>query len=322
MTQWLYHSIQELPQQRHVLTIGSFDGVHRGHQHLLTRVADRARQVDISSLAITFDPLPAEVLRPDKAPTRLCTTRDRTGEIHRCSIDHVVLLTFDDDVAHLTADEFLNTILEHAQPSVIVVGEDFAFGHKRQGTPEFLAYRADQDGFGLEVVERVNPVGIELSSSAVRRALVERGDVQAAREILGRRYRLSGRVKNGNHRGRDLGYPTANLALIDRLTLPADGIYAALVAVDASTEGTSRPALVYIGTRPTFGESARIAEVFLLDFEGDLYGEKLAVDFVDRIRGDRHFDSAEQLVEQMQRDEAAGREIFNALGIGVASPER
>ncbi len=321
MSQPIVHDLQSLSDTRHVLTIGSFDGVHRGHQYLLSRVVNEARGRGIASLVVTFDPLPAEVLRPDKAPTRISTTEERTREILNSGIDRVALLTFDQALASRTADDFLDDIRLHARPEVIVVGNDFAFGHKRQGTPEFLQQRAHSDGFELQVIERHNPTSVEWSSSFVRRQLIDDGNVTRAAEALGRYPGLSGRVRDGDHRGRELGYPTANLAVPDRLTVPADGIYAAMVAVHDSEPGTSRPALVYVGTRPTFGGTERIVEVFLLNFRGDLYDRTISLHFVDRIRGDRRFDTVEELVEQMKRDEAAGREIFANLGIIIAAAE-
>lgn len=311
MTDSILRSLEDLPRDRHVLTIGSFDGVHRGHQYLLEQVTRSARERGLSSLAITFDPLPAEVLRPDKAPPRLCTIEERIDQILRCGIDRVVVLTFDDELSSRTAGDFLADVVTAARPVEIIVGEDFAFGYKRQGTPEFLAERAPENGYELQVVERINPE-IELSSSSVRRSLTESGDVRTAGQILGRSFRLAGTVTNGEHRGRDLGYPTANIDPPERLVIPADGIYAAVVDDDSPEK---RPSLVYIGTRPTFGEGSRIIEVFLLDYAGDLYGRQIGVEFVDRIRGDRAFASADELVDQMKQDELAGRQIFSELGI-------
>lgn len=311
MTDSILHSLEDLREGRHVLTIGSFDGVHRGHQYLLEQVNRSAKQHGLPSLAITFDPLPAEVLRPDKAPPRLCTIEERIDQILKCGIDRVVVLTFTPELANRTASDFLDDVVSSAQPAEIIVGEDFAFGYKRQGTPEFLAERAAVDGFELQVIERVNPE-IELSSSSVRRSLIERGDVGTASQILGRSFRLAGTVTNGAHRGRDLGYPTANIEPPERMVVPADGIYAAVVDDESPDR---RPSLVYIGTRPTFGDGARIIEVFLLDYSGDLYGRRIGIEFIDRIRGDRAFGSADELVNQMKQDELAGRQIFADLGI-------
>ncbi|MEX2426257.1 MAG: bifunctional riboflavin kinase/FAD synthetase [Thermomicrobiaceae bacterium] len=318
MAQAVVQSLSEVPPKAHVVTIGSFDGVHSGHQHLLRRVTDLASSSGVDSLAVTFDPHPAEVLRPDKAPPRLCTTAERTRLMLACGIDRVAVLEFNSELASQSAEDFLAEVVSYVRPSTIVIGEDFAFGHKRQGTPEFLDDRASDYGYALEIVERINPDDeFEWSSSFVRRALAEHGDVGAAARVLNRPFRLAGVVRNGDRRGRELGYPTANLLPPDRLVTPADGIYAGLVSVAGPESEPSQPCLIYVGSRPTFGESARIVEVFLLEFEGDLYGEEIAVDFLDRIRGDRAFDSPDQLVEQMNQDEAAGRRMFAARGVTV-----
>jgi riboflavin kinase / FMN adenylyltransferase len=309
------HSLLDLPEARYVVTIGSFDGLHRGHQHLLSHVVQRATSDAVRSLAVTFDPLPAEVLRPDKSPPRLSSLSDRIEQMIAQGIDHVAVLRFDEAMANQTAEKFLKDLVTVATPPAIVVGADFAFGHKRQGTPQFLAEKADDFGFELVVVDRINPEsGVEWSSSFARRALTE-GDVRLARNVLGRPFRLSGVVQNGDHRGRDLGYPTANLNLPENLVVPADGIYAAFVTLEEDKCERYRPALVYIGTRPTFGSSSRVIEVYLLDFDADLYGQEVTIDFVERLRGDRGFDSPDELVRQMEMDEEHGRKVLADPGI-------
>jgi riboflavin kinase / FMN adenylyltransferase len=321
MDQRIVHSLVDLPDVPYVVTIGSFDGVHRGHQHLIEHVTSIARRLNTKSVGITFDPLPAEVLRPDKAPPRICTTEERTSQMLSAGLDRVVVVKFDEQLAQQSAEAFLQAVHAAAHPSAIVVGEDFAFGHKRQGTPEFLFEKAEDYGYQLVVVERLNPHDdVEWSSSFIRRSLVENGDVTAAAQALGRYFRVSGTVQNGDHRGRDLGYPTANLSPMDGLVTPADGIYAAFVTVDGQNGLASRPSLVYVGVRPTFGQSSRVIEVYLLDFDGDLYNKRIEIDFVKRIRGDRAFDSPDELVEQMNKDENCGRQIFSELGVRFSAP--
>ena len=323
MDQRIVYSLDELPGTPHAVTIGSFDGVHCGHQYLLTRVVQTAQNLGIASLAITFDPLPAEVLRPDKAPPRLCTTQDRIDQMLACGIDRVLVLRFNLEMANKSAGEFLKEICQSAEPNAIIIGEDFAFGHNRQGTPQFLASRAESHGFALEVVERTNPdTEIEWSSSFLRRILVDDGDVSRAEAVLGRPFRLSGTVRDGDHRGRSLGYPTANLGLPDGLVIPADGIYAGLVDVSGLDAGQNRPALIYVGTRPTFQQTTRVIEVFLLEFDQNLYGHGISVTFLERIRGDRKFESPEQLVDQMKRDEAAGRRVFAERDLLLSANDR
>lgn len=320
MVDSIVRSLSQLPDIPHVVTIGSFDGVHRGHQHLIERVTAHAKRLGVPCCAVTFDPLPAEVLRPEKAPPRLCTTSERSAQMISHGLDRVVILPFDEEMANQSALEFLQELAHSARPEMIVVGEDFAFGHKRHGTPQMLAEHADAFGYECEIVERVNPESrIEWSSSFIRRAIAGHGAVDTAAIALGRPFRLSGVVQSGDHRGRDLGYPTANLRLPDGLVVPSDGIYAAFVSINSEQESGSLPSLVYVGSRPTFGWSSRVIEVFLLDFQADLYGREITVDFIDRIRGDRAFDSAEALVEQMRLDEAKGRRIFARYGDSTAT---
>lgn len=311
MVQSIFHSLSELPNEPHVVTIGSFDGVHRGHLYLLEQVTTAARRMAVSSVAITFDPLPAEVLRPDKAPPRLCTTNERTTEMLRAGVDRVVVLPFDEEMASQSAESFLQELTETARPVAIVVGSDFAFGHQRRGTPDFLKEKASSFNYELTVVERVNPdTDVNWSSSFARSALSERGDVRTVERVLGRPFRIGGVVQNGDHRGRTLGYPTANLHPTPGLVLPADGIYAALATLDGREKGSGQPALVYIGTRPTFRDSNRVIEVFLLDFDEDLYGRHLTAELIDRVRGDQAFASTDELVSQMKIDEQIGRKVL------------
>jgi riboflavin kinase / FMN adenylyltransferase len=321
MNQSIVKSLTDLPDTPHVVTIGSFDGVHRGHQHLLEQVRETANRLGAETLAVTFNPLPAEVLRPDKAPPRLCTIEERIDQMLACGIDRVAVLRFDEEMANQSAGDFLRELVQTANPQTIVVGADFAFGHKRQGTPEFLRDRASELGYELLIVERINPdQNTEWSSSHVRNALGS-GDIATANDVLGRSFRVSGTVDNGDHRGRELGYPTANLRLPDRLIVPADGIYVGVVTIEHDAPERDLPALTYIGTRPTFGSSARIIEVYLLDFDADLYGKRITIDFLDRIRGDRKFDSADELVQQMKIDEVNGRQLLASHRPGILSTE-
>lgn len=313
-----FRSLTELPRDRHVVTIGSFDGVHRGHQHLISKVVEHAGLHQVRSLAITFDPLPAEVLRPDHAPPRVCTTEARTTAMLKSGLDRVAILTFDQHMANQSAGDFLSDLVAAAQPVAIIVGEDFAFGHKRQGTPAFLQTNAVRYGYTVTVVPRINPVEqLEWSSSFIRRVISEDGDVRSAAASLGRLFHLSGTVTGGDRRGRDLGYPTANLIPPVGLVIPADGIYAALVDIENQPEESDLPCLVYVGRRPTFEGNRRVIEVFILDFDSDLYDREITVRFIERVRRDRAFDSPEELVEQMHRDESDGRRILSEFGANV-----
>ena len=300
----IVHGLSAIPSGPHVVTIGNFDGVHRGHQYLLKQVVDRATD-GARSLALTFDPLPAEVLRPDRAPKRLTTTDDRLTFMAETGLDVIAVVPFTRDFAALEAREFVEQLVDAAHPVHFVVGADFRFGHDRTGSADLLRELGPEYGFAVTVVERIG--GEEISSTRIRQLLAE-GDVKAAAELLGRWHTLTGRVESGAGRGRNLGFPTANLAIPPALAIPADGIYAAHAALERG--GDWLPALVYIGTRPTFSEVDRVVEVFLLDFTGDLYGSEVTVRFIERIRGDMTFESPEALTEQMHADEVAARRIL------------
>jgi riboflavin kinase / FMN adenylyltransferase len=316
MSRPVVDALDQIAPGPYVVTIGNFDGVHRGHQHVLERVVESARIRTCASLVITFDPLPIEVLRPDVAPLRLTTTEDRVQLIQSRGIDQVVVLRFDTEFASQSADAFLDQLVTHASPAEIIVGHDFAFGHKRAGTAEYLQQVGPSLGMDVTVITRIDADGEELSSSVVRRALIEDGDVRSAASTLGRPYRLSGIVEDGSRRGRTLGYPTANLATPERMVLPADGIYAALASLpDADKPG---PALVYIGRRPTFEGDRRVVEVYLIDMSRDLYGQRVSVDFMERIRGDRRFETPDHLIRQMNDDERAARVYFTEAGFDLA----
>ncbi|HET7037823.1 MAG TPA: bifunctional riboflavin kinase/FAD synthetase [Thermomicrobiaceae bacterium] len=285
----------------HVVTIGNFDGVHLGHQFLLRLVIDEAARLHCGSAAITFDPLPPELLRPEAAPPRLTTTDDRVALIAAQGIDTVRLIPFTRELSELSPEAFVQTLAAELQPVEIVVGADFRFGHRRAGTVEVLRELGERYGFQVRVLDRVGDVETDFSSSRVRVALAA-GAVEQAAALLGRPYFLRGTVIVGEQRGRLLGFPTANLDIAERLAIPDDGIYAGLARLD--DEPRLIPAMIYIGSRPTFDGDERSVEVNLLDFERDIYGHRLAVVFAVRIRGDLHFDSVDNLIKQMNQDRA------------------
>ena len=284
----------------HVLTIGNFDGVHRGHQHLLNEVVSAAHARGARSGALTFDPLPLEVLRPEVSPPRLVTTNDRLQLIKAVGIDTVVPIHFSIEVAALEARQFIEQVARAFRPVEIIVGADFAFGRGRSGNVEVLRTLGEEFGYRLRVVERIGDEAEDFSSSRVRASLMT-GDVQRAAAVLGRPYFLRGTVVEGQRRGRELGFPTANLSLNGNFVVPADGIYAAMTQTSLRDELCA--SMVYVGTNPTFAENSRVIEVNLINFDGDLYGSELVVLFAERVRGDKRFDSVEQLIAQMHRDQ-------------------
>lgn len=291
-----------------MVTIGNFDGVHRGHQYLLGQVTSIARDRGVPSLAVTFEPHPIAVLRPDKAPPRISTPESKVVELRKHGIDEIAVIPFDREFASLSPETFLSVLTEWASPVAILVGEDFRFGRMRSGDFQTIVDYGKQHGFSTHgVVPLTDEAGV-VSSTRIRTALLS-GDVDTAADLLGRRYTLSGLVEHGMARGRDLGYPTANLNIPGGLCIPGDGIYAGFAHLDDRHNGP-RQAMIYIGTSPTFGDGNRRVEVNILDYRGDLYSSTLGIEFVAFVRGDRAFEDPEQLAEQMGKDEEASRSIL------------
>jgi riboflavin kinase / FMN adenylyltransferase len=292
------HGIDHVPPDARgaALAIGNFDGVHRGHQALL-RAARAAAGRQGKAGVILFEPHPREVFQPDKPHFRLTTLARKLELLERYGMDIAVVLRFDAGLAGLSADAFIEQVLVQALGVAhVVVGYDFRFGKGRAGDPEMLRRGGAAHGFGVTVVAQVAEAGEVFSSSAIRAELAQ-GDVRGAAEMLGHWWRVTGTVVGGAKRGAGLGFPTANIVLPPSTAL-AHGIYAVRVTADGETHA----AAAYLGTRPTFDDGAPVLEVFLLDFDDDLYGREIAVDFVDYIRGDRRFESVEALKAQMQAD--------------------
>ncbi len=290
------------PSPRPVVTIGNFDGVHRGHQALVARVVERARQSGCPSCVYTFDPSPVEVLSPDRRGPRIQTMAERVELLLRLGIDHVVIEKFDLAFAAHDADWFAREVLtRRLGASAVVVGADFRFGRGRQGTvqelPRLLA--VDVEPFG-QVCADDTPV----SSSRVR-ALVASGSVEMAAKLLGRPHRVVGQVVHGDGRGRKIGFPTANL-LPETELLPALGVYAAKVWI----EGVPRPAVVNLGVRPTFGRGGVSLEAHLLGWSGEIYGHRVSVDFVARIRSEEKFPTVDALIERIGVDASLAAELL------------
>ncbi len=291
-----------------VVTIGNFDGVHVGHQMLLRRVVERARELDVRPLVVTFEPHPISVLRPDHPMPRISLPSLKLEAIRSCGIADIVVIPFDQEFASLTAEEFLDLIRTTIHPREIIVGEAFRFGHGRTGDGEYIKTFAQRHGFSAQIVQRLEEEEAVVSSSRVRAALTS-GAVDVAETLLGRRFRLRGVVERGFARGRELGYPTANLMVVGELLVPDSGIYAAYVHIRNGKQDP-RDGLIYIGTSPTFEPRNRTVEAHILDFDGDLYARNIEIEFVARIRGDEKFDTVEALLDQIRRDEEQTREIL------------
>jgi riboflavin kinase / FMN adenylyltransferase len=299
---------------RSVVTIGVFDGVHRGHQQIIGHTVRRATELGLSSVVVTFDPHPAEVVRPGSHPAVLTESSRKADLIEEIGVDVLCVIPFTVDFSHLSAETFAHDVLvEHLHASAVVVGENFRFGHKAAGDVPLLERLGRTFGFTVEGAPLVASGPAELGgaglaetvlSSTYIRACVDAGDVVEAARALGRPHRLEGIVVRGDERGRELGFPTANLLTAPHAAVPADGVYAAWLARRGNPPAR---AAVSIGTNPTFAGRERRVEAYVLDFDGDLYGERLALDFVARLREQRRYDGVDPLVEQMRQDVADAR---------------
>jgi riboflavin kinase/FMN adenylyltransferase len=292
-----------------VLTIGNFDGVHRGHAALAAEVRSQARQLAAPGVALTFDPHPLALLRPAALGPPLTTLEDRAQLLLEAGADEVLILRTTRDLLALTADEFFHQVVrERLDARALVEGFSFGFGKNREGNVETLGRLARAAGVALTLLPPLTVDGQEASSSRVRSLLLD-GDVSGAAALLGRPYRLHGTVAVGRRRGRTLGFPTANLDPLATLA-PGDGVYAATATVD----GAVWPGAANVGPNPTFGEGARKVEVHLIGFHGDLYGRPLAVDFLQRLRDTRPFAGAAELTAQLREDVERARAAAERSG--------
>ncbi len=299
---------QEMPPEwaRHgVIAVGNFDGVHRGHAALVHQASDLARMVDGPVTVVIFDPHPLQLLDPGRFQPLLTTADDRASLLAAAGADAVVILQTDPGLLQLSADAFFDQLLVGCfNAKGIAEGFNFRFGHNRLGTIDTLRAKCGRIGIPFRVVEPFQMGGMNVSSSRVRSALTE-GAVKAAAELLDRPYQVHGSVVSGAKRGRTIGFPTANLDSVTTL-LPKDGVYAVRAFVDArSFAGAAN-----IGPNPTFGENARKIEVHLIDFDGDLYGKTMAVDFIERLRDTRKFKDVTELTDQMKRDVEQARRLL------------
>ena len=284
------------------VALGTFDGVHLGHRAILGTALARAREVGIEAVACTFDPHPMEVLQPERAPRPITPLDERLQLIGETGVDAVVVLAFTRELAAVEPEAFVkDVLLDRLHAREIVVGYNHSFGRGARGDARLLEALAGRLGFRAHVVPPMTVDGEAVSSTGIRAAL-QRGDVAGAARGLGRPYAIGGTVTSGAGRGRTLGFPTANIAP-DRPLLVARGVYRGLVVV----EGRAHAAVVNLGVRPTFGETALAVEAHLLDFAGDLYGRSVRLDFLDRLRDEMRFASVEDLKAQVARDIAAAR---------------
>jgi len=303
------------PFQGAVFTIGNFDGVHRGHQLLFERVRETASRINGTACAMTFEPHPMKVLQPDGCPFPLITLYEQKVELlSTMGLDCLIVVPFNNKFAQISAKMFVSDILV-GQIGVksMVIGNDYCFGKKREGNIQLLQEYGDQFGFEVQIVPWKpvdNQTQMRISSTAIRSAVTS-GDLTLANQMLGRYYQIRGTVKHGRSRGAsEVGFPTANLELIDELK-PLSGVYAVMIHY----QHKQYPGVANIGYSPTFSDQQYTLEIHLLDFSDDLYGQNIRVDFIERLRGEKKFDSVAELSNQIKQDIQDARNIFQKLQV-------
>ena len=309
----IFHGYDHVPPGARgaAVAIGNFDGVHKGHQALIARAREAARDLGARTAALVFEPHPREFLQPARPLFRLTPLPQKLKLLETYGVDLTYVIAFEQELATMSAETFVERVLVAGLGvGHVVIGHNFLFGRSRTGNAGQMTDLGRTFGFGVSVVPPVGDGGEIYSSSAVRAELAQ-GDITGAAEMLGHRWKVEGVVQGGARRGTGLGYPTANIALGKGATL-AHGIYAVHVGVD----GARHQGAAYLGTRPTFDDGSPVLEVFLFDFDDDLYGRTIEVEFVEFLRGDRKFDGPDALKAQMDVDCARAREILAADGGG------
>ncbi|MGK9461554.1 bifunctional riboflavin kinase/FAD synthetase [Streptomyces sp. G6] len=317
MQRW--RGLEDIPEDwgRSVVTIGSYDGVHRGHQLIIKHAVDRARELGVPAVVVTFDPHPSEVVRPGSHPPLLAPHHRRAELMADLGVDAVLILPFTTEFSKLSAADFVVKVLvDRLRAKAVVEGPNFRFGHKAAGNVDFLTEQGKVYDFEVEVVDLYvtgEAGGGEPFSSTLTRRLVAEGDVGGAAEILGRPHRVEGVVVRGAQRGRELGFPTANVETLPHTAIPADGVYAGWL----NAQGEVMPAAISVGTNPQFEGTERTVEAYAIDRVGlDLYGLHVAVDFLAFVRGQAKFDTLDALLDQM------GEDVEKCRAIIAARPDR
>jgi riboflavin kinase/FMN adenylyltransferase len=314
-------SIDALPARlRFAATVGVFDGMHRGHGVIVTAIVGTARRLAAEPVVITFEPHPQSVLR-GVTPLLLCDPAEKLARLKLAGVGTTVIQGFDRTFSEQSAESFVERLARGRELAGLVMSSESAFGHDRAGTAESVRRLADEGGWKLLEVPTLDRRGGRISSGSIR-SLIEVGRLAEARRLLGRRYAVIGEVVHGDARGRSLGFPTANLAFTDPVTLPPNGIYAIRASWggrDPLNPARTRDGVASLGVRPTFGGGRRLLEVHLLDFDEDIYGVRLRVEFVRRQRGEKRFSGVEGLIAQMTRDAARARRILHDSPAGHES---
>jgi len=316
----VWHGVEEIPTDLEgtVVTIGVFDGVHRGHQRLIEEAVRQAHTRGVPAVMVTFDPHPIKVFLPDRAPVLLNTVEERFRRAGELGIDAVLVIDFNRELAGLSPEDYFQTLLvDGLHARCVVVGQNFTFGRDAAGTADTMREQGMRHGVDVEIVDLLHDDGLRICSSNIRAFLADQ-DVARAEWALGRPFTVAGEIMRGAGRGgRELGFPTANQYFSDDVALPADGVYAGWFTVlgedpiDGDMEpGVAYPAAISVGKNPTFGDKERSVESFILDRDADLYGRVAEVSFVDHVRDMVKFDSVEALLEAIRADVARVREIL------------
>lgn len=288
------------------VTLGKFDGVHRGHQHLVAELLQHAREQDLASVVITLHPHPVSVLRPGTPITYLCSLEERVALLRGLGADHVGVLSFTSELAELSYQDFVGLLVEELDMRLLLSGPDFVVGRDREGTAEALRRLGRDRGFALEQASLLEEGEEKVGSGAVREAL-SKGEMETVIQLLGRPFALRGPVVRGAERGKTIGFPTANIAIAPDLALPAFGVY----VTRAYLGETTYQSVTNIGRRPTFDESRPVIETHLLDYDGECYERELRIELLHRLREERRFDGADELVAQIGRDITEAREYLS-----------
>lgn len=301
---------QPINERPTILTIGVFDGVHRGHQHLINTVIRRSQQLGCQSAVLTFDPHPDIIIRPDSGRLYLASLDERIAQIEALGVDLLIVQPFSREVMSQTAAEFMQRLCGAVALRELWAGSDLAIGYRREGTLTRLGEIGRERGYSVHPVEIIGLHGQQIRSTRIREAL-EAGHIDVVNALLGHPFALRGMVVEGDKRGRTIGFPTANISVSDQHMLPANGVYVCIVEVNGERYG----AVTNVGTRPTFDGVTRKVEPYILDFNREIYGEHLRVEFAHRLRGELKFDGIAALVAQITSDVAAAR------GYLAANPE-
>jgi len=297
------------PQQDMLLTIGVFDGAHLGHKYLISQLKELARQQNLLTGVVTFRQHPQEMLSSQTKLPFLTNLTQRTVLLKEEGVEAIITLSFNHELAQLSAQQFISLLKKYLRMRGLLIGPDFALGQSREGNIDTLRTLGERMNFSVTVVPPVMINGEVVSSTAIREALAE-GDMKRVRGLAGRPFNLRGYVIAGAGRGIELGFPTANLDIDPQQALPSEGVYATWAYIDDK----AYPSVTNIGKRPTFGSSPRTVEVYLLDYHGNLYESELRIDIIERLRGERRFDTVEELKKQIAEDIKQGRAIFDSQG--------